>query len=227
VPTGGHSMEFEGKKVELAGDHFLANIALDEKIDGRIVAVQRDPRKARIKPAAYVGVIEEVGAGCRLVKPGDRVVIERWTYEQVDVDDERLVARERDLLILNDSAPAPHVLVLQIIDDKGPMTTLALPDSCQVRVLPSYCGMVVASSDRFAEPGEILWVEKSDMGQFSYGNGLMAFRNNGRAQILARGWTKEFQENKRQSLDLSEAAFAVFCDEIKMQDIQGGTTDVN
>lgn len=215
-------MEIYGQECRLLGEHFCVNIALEEN-SGGLVRIERDPRRMRIKPAAYVGTVEECAASCKLVKTGDKVVLERWIYEQVDVDSERIIARERDLLILANETPGPNVLVLQIMKDEPPKMLFMVPDTWEPAPRQYYCGMVLASSSKVGEPGEILWVQKSDLGQFVYADGeRVAFRNDGRAHVMMRGWTREYQAYKREQLGLTIEQFRDFCDEINMQDLPGG-----
>lgn len=212
-------MKYGDREGTLNSDHFLANIALDENLPGGLTAVMRDPRKQRVKPAAYVGKIEEVAATCRLVKPGDKVVFERWDYDQFDVDDERIIARENQLLILDGETPAPGVIVFKLVDQSTPKTTLALPPGVDHKKLNTYCGMVLASAVDKYEPGEMLWFQKGDMGQFMYADGRMAFRDNGYADILMRGWTAEYQDYKREQLGLSEEDFESFMKKMGFQSL--------
>lgn len=213
-------MNFNEKEMTLFSDHFLLNIAMDENLPGGLTAVERDPRKFRIKLSAYVGRVEEVAPTCKLVKVGDKVVVERWEYDQLDIDDERIIAREDQLLILGNQTPAPGVIIFKLFDQTKPVTNLTLPETLSLPEPMSYSGMVMASAREAYEPGEILWFQKSDKGQFRYGDNMMAFRDNGYAEIMMRGWTQAFCEYKRDQLGMDEETFQRWIYGMGLREIQ-------
>lgn len=86
---------------QLVGDSLIVDIGLPEEVSG-LSLVNRDPRKTDMKPDCYVGDVKEVGARCKLVKVGDKVVFSRWQYSQSDLDDSRICIREVDLVIVNE-----------------------------------------------------------------------------------------------------------------------------
>lgn len=193
----------------LAGRHLLINIGLPDL--GPLSRVQKDPRKARLKPAAYVGVVEEVGPDVTLVQPGSQVVVERWSYTQIDVDDERLLAHEKELLVIAEGQPAPGVLILDLVMPREVQTELIL--LAPTKTYSSHCGVVVASNDELAEPGEMLWLQSGEYGQFLYQDGKrLAFRNDKRSFVLLRGWPEAYQQKKRAQLEMTGPAFDAFMD---------------
>lgn len=168
---------FDAGEAVLLGKHFIANIALDETLPGGLTAIKRDPRTLRLKMDAYVGRVERTGPGCTLVKVGDTVVIERWSYQQHDLDDERLIARERDVLVLAGEVPAPGVAVLQLEKREPPKVAgLVTPDTVTVAPPVFYFGRCCASRHSMLEEGKLYWIEKRDWGQFKTPAGLLAFR---------------------------------------------------
>lgn len=179
------------ENLKLIGDRFICNIAQPENSPGGLFVVNRDPRKQRIKPDAYVGVVEKVGPDCRLVKEGQKVVVRRWVYSQHDVDDERIVARERQILMLDDETPYPGVVAMKVSDDL-PKTNLVIPDTvkAQKRRSQSYSGRVIASGCFDYKKNDLLWVERRDSGQFFLGKDILVFKNepdrmNGDFPVLA------------------------------------------
>jgi len=184
-------MIFGDKEIKLVGRHFLARISLPENFDSGLLNVQRDPRKQKRRPAAYAGEVEEVGSGCFLVKPGDKIVFRRWDWGQFDADDERIVAEEDDLLIMNDEIPAPGVIVMNLLDQTL-KTDLALPQNLRLPKLPSLKGEVIAFSPYrmgelkgLVEKGKMLIFQRSDTNQWSYGDGRIAIKVCSYFEILA------------------------------------------
>lgn len=152
------------------------NIAQPENSSAGLSVVNRDPRKQDYKPDAYVGVVEEIGPDCTLVKIGDQVVVERWEYSQFDIDEERLLVREIDILILQESEPAPGIVVMQIELDEI-KTSLIVPDTYQPESYKHYFGKIVASADPDVEVGKFAWVVKMDSYQYRIGNHTLVFRS--------------------------------------------------
>lgn len=168
--------------IELTGDHFLLNIFLSEHSSPGIINLIRDPRKLDIQPDTYTGTIEEVSKECKLVKVGDVVVIERWQYGQWDYDDQRIVAREVDLLILKEEKAAPGVTAIQIVEAKK--TDLVLPDG--VRSLEEskfYFGRVQSTALDSVEldgapslgEGDFVFIQKGEY-QYRRGEHTVVFR---------------------------------------------------
>jgi co-chaperonin GroES (HSP10) len=160
----------------LLGHHFIGNVISPLKKEERgLIIPDSDPRKSRMKPDAFPIRIDEVGPRCTLVKEGDIVVIERWMWKQYNIDNERMIAHEADLLILNDSVPAPGVIVVKIIEDI-PKTGLALPQSYKPKN-PGYIhGLVTHSNYKDCQVGWEIWVEKIDHNQFLLGKDKLIFR---------------------------------------------------
>lgn len=170
----------------LGGDHFKASIALPANHPSGIILFNRDPRNGKKKPDAYAGIVLDASLGCRYVKIGDNVVFERWDWQQHDVDDEQIVARERDLIVVNDQ-PVPGYIIFQLEDLNPSKTSLVVPHTYEKPKSPSLCGMVMASGVKDVNPGERYIFQADDnCHQFHYGNGLMAFRVNRGADILAK-----------------------------------------
>lgn len=178
----------DGAELTLLGRHFLVNIARPEKTPDGVAIIQRDPRKDRLKADCYVGVVEEVGTQCTLVKPGMRIVFERWEWQQMNVDDERLIAREKDVMIIGENTPAPGIMILELMDVGTPKTNIVLPQTLRPEEKPYYHGKVVATSANqyYGLVGEEIFVEKYDSGQFRDGQGRLIFRTDRVAFVLMR-----------------------------------------
>lgn len=169
----------------LSGDHFIASILLPEDHSSGIKLFNRDPRNVKKKPDAYAGKILEASSSCELVKVGDNVVFERWEWQQFNLDDARIVARERELIVINDQ-PAPGYIVFQLEDLNKPKINIILPDTIEKPKPHFLSGKVVASGVKDINIGENYIFQAMDSYQYHYGNGLMAFRVNRGADILAR-----------------------------------------
>lgn len=184
-------MLLNDKEVKLTGHHFLINIAVPENTSNGLFVLEKDPRKFKRKPDCYVGVVEEVGSDCFLVKPGDKIVFRRWEWEQYNVDDERLIAEETDLLVLASEVPAPGVIIVRTISD-APKTSLFVPQNIRQEKKPSIRGEVVAHSEYSLGElkgidikGKVIHFQRSDTNQWTYGNGLMAIKVCSYFEILA------------------------------------------
>lgn len=165
-------------RFELSGDHFLGNIQLPENTSGGLVAIERDPRRLENKPDCYVAVVEKVGPDCTFVKPGDKIVLERWEYEQFDVDESRLVAREIDGLIFQDEKPAPNTFALQVLNRhlQKYREKLIIPEAVFADPERWFFGKVSSSSYSEVEVGNFVWVSKMDSGQFNLGEFTVVVR---------------------------------------------------
>lgn len=159
----------------LDGDHLVVHIAIPENSPGGLAVVNRDPRKQEYKPDAYVGIVEKVGPDCELVAPGDKIVFERWEYSQHDVDEERILIREVDVLILGDKQPAPGIVAIQVLD-VDVKTDLVVPDT--VREAPSkyWFGRCTASGSESVQPGQFVWARKMDSYQYRLAKYTVVFR---------------------------------------------------
>lgn len=180
-------MIFDGQEIKLTGTKFLVNIVLPEKLPSGLVNVQRDPRKQRLKPACYIGIVEEVGNRCQ-VKVGARVIVERWEWTQQNVDDERMIADERELMMMDDVTPAPGVMVMQLISKKEISSSLFVPETIRFEKPPYFHGEIIASSanPELGEIGEEVFVEAYETGQFGDDSGRFFFRTNKVALVLMR-----------------------------------------
>jgi len=177
---------FEPDEFRLYGDHFICNIALGENLPGGLVAVERDPRKLRKKPDAYVARVERCADGCKIVKPGHKIVIERFEWLQYDLDDERIIARETDVLILGSDEPAPGVFVIKQpnrAEEYKKRNNLYIPDSMHIETVEKeiYHGKVLFSNEvnlngEEIKPGQLVWVRKSERNQFRLGKDLIVVR---------------------------------------------------
>jgi len=185
-------MNFRDGELRLTGRHFLVNIAQPENLPSGLLNVNRDPRRQKRKPDAYVGVVEEAAPGCLFVKSGDRIVFRRWEYEQMDVDDERLIADEEDLIVLNGEEPAPGIIIMQLIEE--PMkTSLVLPDTLRPAKRPMFKGEVICHSlyrmgpelKNIIKNGIVLYFQRSDSDQWHYGNGRIAVKMSGYFEVTA------------------------------------------
>lgn len=176
-------MKFENNDVKIHGRNFLVNIALPENLPSGLVNVSRDPRKQSRKPDVYVGVVEEVGGACFLVKPGDKISFKRWEWRQMDVDDERVVTNERELVILDGSVPAPGMIVVKVLENKI-VTSLVLPQGdIKQEAMPSIKGEIIAFSPwalgymkEYVQIGKILFFQKSRDDQWRYPDGKMVLK---------------------------------------------------
>lgn len=177
----------------LIGNRFIVNIAQPENSPGGLFVVNRDPRKHRIPPDAYVGIVEKVGPTCQFLYPGQKVVVRRWIYRQHDIDDERLLAYESQVLILDETKPYPGVVVLKLIEQPV-ATSLIIPDTIKDRKkkAPAYHGRVVASGSNSFKENDLLWVERRDRGQYFLGHDVLVFKDEidsfgGMGPVLMKG----------------------------------------
>lgn len=170
----------------LAGDHFLVKLAIPEKTESGLVIPDstRDYRKKRDKPDAYAGIVLDVSPGCDWAKIGDNVVYERWSWQQFSLDSERMIARERDLIIINEQ-PVNGYIIFDLEDLSPIKANIALPQTLERPKPQVLSGKVVASGVRDINSGENYIFQRMDSYQFHYGDGRMAFRVNKGADILA------------------------------------------
>ena len=171
---------------KLYGDHFICNIVLDENLPGGLISVNRDPRKRRKKLDAYVARVERIGPSCKSIKPGDKIVVERFDWLQYDLDDERIIARETDVLILASDIPAKGVFVLKEINalqEKAEKSSLYIPEEGFISKMEReiYFGKVIFSNEaklnsEVIESGQFIWVRKSERNQFRLGKDLIVIR---------------------------------------------------
>lgn len=194
-------MQYQGREVRLRGRNFLVNVALPENSPGGLFLVNRDPRKQRKKPDVYVGVVEETGPECFLVKPGDKISFKRWEWQQMDVDDERIVAREKDLVVLAGDIPAPGMIVVKL-DSQAPKAAIALPDTIRPPSLPMLRGEVIAFSPwslghmkDIVKIGQTLYFQKSRDDQWRYPDGRMVLKVSPYFEICAISEMEETDAN--------------------------------
>jgi len=166
---------------KLIGRKFVVNISRPSEAAG-ITVINRDPRKERYIPDAFPGVVEEVSEGCQLVRPGDRVVVQRFKWTQMDLDDQRLIASEKHLLIFGENLAAPGVCVMQLSKyvTQEQDLKLIVPDSViekKKRKTSYYYGRVISSGIFDIEPDMLLWVEKRETGQYFLNPEVLIFRN--------------------------------------------------
>ncbi len=168
------------KPFKLYGDHFICNVALDENLPGGLVNVSRDPRKQKYKPDTYVARVERVSPDCKMVRPGDKVVIERFDWLQYDLDEERLIAREVDVVILGDDKPAPGIAVLlELTEVEKVQVKIYVPDSTiqtEKRERNYIHGQVIHSAVTDLKVGNLVWMYKKDRDQWRLGRSLVIFR---------------------------------------------------
>lgn len=151
----------------LLGDHFICEVVRSNATASPLVTLEQDPRKMRLKPDAFPVTVEAVGPDCRLVQPGDKIVLERWQYDQHDIDNGRLIASEREILIRHGSIPAPGVIVVDVLDEKKP-TGLSLPPSVKPAQKKYVHGRVYASSHYLFKKGWEAWFERAEEGQYKF-----------------------------------------------------------
>ncbi len=159
---------------QIDGDFLIVNIALPENLGG-LAVVNRDPRKTDYRPDVYVGVVEKIGPECELVGVGDKIVFERWEYSQHDVDEERVMIREVDVLILKDEAPAPGIVAIQVLDEDV-KTDLIVPDTAYKKDLKYWFGRVMASGTDEVAVGQFVWARKMDSYQYRRAQHTVIFR---------------------------------------------------
>lgn len=180
-------MIYNGKKWSLYGEHFVVNISQEQKKAG-LTLFSSDPRKWREKPDAYPGVVEETGPYCVYVEKGDRVLVERWVYKQFDFDEERLIAKENQVLLFQKKiainkfgpeTPTNGVVVLQLAKSEL-KTPLIVPERvrrAQEKKRQVYMGKVLMSASKEAKVDEIIWVEKRERYQYRTPDGRLIFIN--------------------------------------------------
>lgn len=171
----------------LAGDHFLADIALSSHSKAGIILPERDPRRQKKKPDAYAGKILDVSPWCERVKKDDLVVFERWDWQQEDARNERIIARERDLIIVNEK-PCSDYIIFQLEDLSYIRPTLSqlIPQTMEKSKPAALAGVVISSSVDGYNEGERYIFQYMDSYQFHYGDGRVAFRYGKGADILAK-----------------------------------------
>ena len=188
-------MEFTQNSIDRftpKGDHFICNIAMEENLPGGLLSVaEKDPRKLINKPDAYVGRVERVSERCKLVRPGDKIVVERLDWLQHNVDDERIIAREVDVIIINHDVPAPGVAVLRRIDEekvriKSLNLLPAIKASSSSREREYIYGEILHSNIDDYKPGNEAWILKSDGNQWNLTKNIIVFRPDDRMGLLVR-----------------------------------------
>ena len=156
------------KDFRLAGRQFIVDINLPSETQNGLVLPLRDPSKQDVKPDAYPGTVVEVGLQCKLVWPGDKVVVERWEYSQYMMGDGLMVAREDDLLVLDREIPAPNVIVMHVLPEK---TKVLLPEGRALnedrkywfgQVISSAYYILDAEGDLEIKAGDFIYVRKFD-----------------------------------------------------------------
>ena len=165
------------KDFKVDGRHFIANIylsAMDPVTDMIRPDSHRDPRKLRIKPKVYRGVIEEAGDLCKEIKKGDEVLIERWDYIQINVDEQRILCHEKDVLVVSNK-PLTGVAVLGLIEDQKPKSESLNLDPVEELDKEYYFGQVLVDTDRFKK-SDYLWLAKLERDQFKMGENILIFR---------------------------------------------------
>ena len=159
------------------GRYFILNIALpktDPQTGLTRPEYQRDPRWHRIKPAVYKGIVEDIGDLCAHIKKGDTAFVERWDYLQINVDEERILVSEKDLVIVN-SKPLPGISLLGLIEDQKPKSNLLNMDTVEEKEKEYYFGQILASGGTFKK-SEYLWINKLDRDQWKLLPGVLVFR---------------------------------------------------
>ena len=179
--------------MKLAGKHLIVNIALPENDPSTgLTLLYRDPRKQRRKPDAFIGIVEDVGPGCALVKSGDKIVVERWDYGQSDLDDERLIVKERDVLVLGSNEPAPGVIAV-LLEDQKPKVQLTLPDRIKPWECRYFFGKLLAPDvfylpdDEVIKENDYVWIMKLDHDQFMLGENCLVMRVTDPDAVVAKG----------------------------------------
>jgi hypothetical protein len=157
----------------LYGDHFIANILKAAEPHPQIVILDPDPRNQRMKPDAFPVVVEETGPTCELVRPGDRIVLERWQWAQHEIGEGRFVAREREVLVCENSVPAPGVIVVDVIDGERKPWGLALPQTYKPAARKYVHGRISRSAYSNFKVGWEIWFEKYEHGQYRFNDKII------------------------------------------------------
>lgn len=163
---------------QLAGKNFIANVAVAAKTEVGIEMVNRNPRKWRLPPDAYSGTVEEAGPRCDLLKVGDNVTIQRWSYLQLDIDDERMHAHQDHVLLVN-GHPVNGVLVLVLVKELEKKSGLILLETAvekEHQYCPSWHGIVYKTSVPDVKEGDHIWIKKSSSEQWKIGKDKIIFR---------------------------------------------------
>lgn len=156
------------ENARLLGDHFIANV-LKAAPTQQLTILDKDPRNQRFKPDAFPVVVEEIGPKCELVQAGDTIVIERWQWAQHSIGEGRFVAREAEVLVCNNSVPAPGVIVVDVIDEEKKPLGLALPQTAKPAPRKYIHGRIDRSSHYKFKSGWEIWFERHDQGQYRFG----------------------------------------------------------
>lgn len=163
------------ENARLFGDHFIADI-LKAAPEQAITIINKDPRAQRNKPDAFPVVVEQVGPACDMVKPGDTIVLERWQWAQHEIGEGRFIAREREVLVMANSVPAPFVIVVDVIDEERKPLGIVMPDTITPAPRKYIHGRISRSGyfpqsmrDTYREGYEI-WFEKHESGQYRFGD---------------------------------------------------------
>jgi len=190
----------------LFGDTLVVRLVLERETPSGLININPSPMKQKQKPDAYVCTVEEVGPGCKLVKVGDRVVIERWEYSQHSIDDDLVWCKEVDVLILEGEKPAPGVVVMHTLDFKkengiiDPEVITYRPNHHFGKIISSgwQCdkklfGYVDKDCPDFCDhvkEGEYLWIERSSSYQYRLGEHTLIFKRQP-GMIVMRGEEKK------------------------------------
>ena len=175
------------------GRWFVANIALPENdLSTGLTLIHRDPRKQKRLPDAYLAVVEKTGPLCTLVKTGDKVVVERWSWQQDYIDEQRMWARESEVLVLANNEPAPGVIAV-LLEDQKPKVQLTLPDRIKPWERRYFFGKLLAPDvfylpdDEVIKENEYVWIMKLDHDQFMLGENCLVMRVTDPDSIVAKG----------------------------------------
>ena len=162
---------------KLTGKNFLANIAMPP-VDSAtgLTGTMRDPRKMRLKPDAYMAIVEQVGDKCKKVRVGDRIVVERWTWLQLDVDEERILASEKDVLILNDDTPNDGISVIEMIQDQKMKSENLQLEHIREGEKQYIFGKIVNCPSGIFKQGDLVWLAKYDRNQWQLGKNRFVFK---------------------------------------------------
>ena len=171
--------------------HCVLNIALPEFTETGLQRPEqeRDPRRWRIKPDAYVATVERVGSACEIIKPGYSVTAQRWQFLQLDIDSERICASEDHILTYRTpdgfESAMPGVCVGKILplERESPIVMaegiFSLKDECplfHVEIIASNKEDVdLKNHDHWPEVGEHFLLKKWDGYQWKLGTDKLVF----------------------------------------------------
>lgn len=175
--------DYKGKGFSLGGTHFVVDISYSQPTSG-LILTNVDPRRQYRKPDAYAGKVLEVSSECRSVRIGDNIIFERWDWNQFNINEKLIVAREKELIIINEE-PVSGYIIFKLEQEKE-TSKIFIPHTYKKERPKFLNGEVLASGVKDINVGEGYFFEAMDSYQYHYGDGRMAFRVNRGAALLIK-----------------------------------------